>query len=106
MTLVVLLLALVLAVPVFLVAVAFKSKFLLTVAAIIAAIIGAATGSPIYTPGDWIGVAIAFFFGLAFINGKQRSQSSHSHQAGNEAKRKSRVQLNSLPILSFTSRSP
>ncbi len=59
------------AVPVFIIAVWTKSKFALILAAVVAAIIGVATGNPSYVAADLIGVAIAFALGISFIN-KQR----------------------------------
>lgn len=59
------------AVPVFVVAVLTKSKVALTIAAIIVGIIGAATGNPAYMAGDLIGVCIAFWVGISFINNQK-----------------------------------
>jgi hypothetical protein len=56
------------AVPVFVIAVWTESKFALIVAAIVAGIIGVATGNPTYIFADLIGVAIAFALGISFIN--------------------------------------
>lgn len=61
------------AVPVFVIAVWSKSKFALILAAIIAGIIGVATGNPAYIFADLIGVAIAFALGISFINDQKSS---------------------------------
>ncbi len=45
-----------------------KSKVALTIAAVIAGIIGVATGNPAYMLADLIGVAIGFALGISFIN--------------------------------------
>lgn len=61
------------AVPVFIIAVWTKSKFVLILAAVVAAIIGVATGNPSYMAADLIGVAIAFALGISFINHQRPS---------------------------------
>ena len=68
MTLVVLGIVLLHAVPVFIVGVLTKSKLILLFAAIIAGVIGVATGNPAYTAADLIGVVIAYFLGISYIN--------------------------------------
>jgi hypothetical protein len=50
-----------------------ESKFFLILAAVVAAIIGVATGNPSYMPIDLIGVAIAFALGIFFINHQRLS---------------------------------
>ena len=61
------------AVPVFVIAAWTESKLALVIAAIVAGIIGVATGNPSYMFADLIGVAIAFALGIAFINEQKPS---------------------------------
>jgi hypothetical protein len=59
------------AIPVLVVAVWTESKIALTIAAIIAGIIGVVSGNPAYMAGDLIGVVIAFGLGIFFINSQK-----------------------------------
>jgi hypothetical protein len=59
------------AIPVFIIAAWTKSKVALTIAAIIAGIIGVAIGNPAYMAVDLIGVVIAFSLGILFINSQK-----------------------------------
>lgn len=61
------------AVPVFVIAAWTESKLALFIAAIVAGIIGVATGNPTYMFADLIGVAIAFALGIGIINEQKLS---------------------------------
>lgn len=61
------------AVPVLVVAILTENKFALFLAAVVAAIIGVATGNASYMAADLIGVAIAFALGISFINHQRPS---------------------------------
>lgn len=67
MTLFVLGIVLLHAVPVFLVGAITNSQILLALAAIISGAIGIATGNPAYTFADLIGVAIAYAIGVSYV---------------------------------------
>ena len=64
------------AVPVYVIAVLTKSKRALIFAAVVAGIIGVATGNPAYMVADLIGVAIAFALGISFIDEQKPSPES------------------------------
>jgi hypothetical protein len=78
---------LLLAVPVFVIAVLTKSKVALTFAAIIAGIIGVATGNPAYAIADLIGIAVAFWLGISHINSQKPAPPPHTEKPLQEAKR-------------------
>lgn len=69
----VLFIALLHAVPVFVIAVWTESKFALILATVVAGIIGVAAGNPSYMVADLIGIAIAFALGISFINDQKPS---------------------------------
>lgn len=76
------------AVPVFVIAVWTESKAALIVAAIVAGIIGVATGNPVYTVADLIGVAIAFVLGISFINDQKPSPATQIDRPAPAPKKK------------------
>ena len=72
----VLFIALLHAVPVFMIAIWTKSKTALIVVAILAAFIGIKTGNSAYVLADLIGVVIAFILGFALINDQKTPSKS------------------------------
>jgi len=73
-------------VPVFVIAVFTKSKVALTFAAIIAGIIGVATGNPAYAIADLIGIAVAIWLGISLINSQKPAPPPHTEKPLPEAK--------------------
>ncbi len=71
MTLTVILIALLHAVPVLVVGAVKRSKIWLAVIAMIAGVIGVVTGSPAYAAVDLLAVAVAFFVGVSYINSQK-----------------------------------
>lgn len=71
MTLTVILIALLHAVPVLVVGAVKRSKIWLAVTAMIAGVIGVVTGSPAYAAVDLLAVAVAFFVGISYINSQK-----------------------------------
>ena len=59
------------AVPVFLIGAWTESKAALTIAAIIAAAIGVASGSSMYTFADLLGIFIAYLLGIGYIKSQK-----------------------------------
>jgi hypothetical protein len=75
------------AVPVFVIAALTKSKVALTVAAIIAGIIGVTTGNPAYAIADLIGIAVAFWLGISRINRQKLAPPPQTEKPLPEAKK-------------------
>ncbi len=71
MTLTVLVIALLHAIPVLVVGVFTRSKIWLAVTAMIAGVIGVNAGNPAYAPVDLVAVAVAFFVGISYINSQK-----------------------------------
>lgn len=71
MTSTVFLIVLLHAAPVFVIAAWTESKVKLTIAAVVAGIIGVGTGNPAYAAADLIGIAVAFGLGISFINSRK-----------------------------------
>lgn len=71
MTLTVLLIALLHAIPVLVVGAVTRSKIWLIVTTMIAGFIGAVTGNPAYAAVDLLAVAVAFFVGISYINSQK-----------------------------------
>ena len=80
MTGTVVLIALLHAVFVFGIAAWTRSKVALIVAAIIAGIIGVATGNPAYASADLIGIAVAFWLGISLINSQKPAPPPHTEK--------------------------
>lgn len=87
MTGTVVLIALLPAVFVFGIAAWTRSKVALIVAAIIAGIIGVATGNPAYAIADLIGIAVAFWLGISLINSQKPAPPPHTEKPLPEAKK-------------------
>ncbi len=87
MTGTVVLIALLPAVFVFGIAAWTRSKVALIVAAIIAGIIGVATGNPAYASADLIGIAVAFWLGISLINSQKPAPPRQTEKPLTEAKK-------------------
>jgi len=87
MTGTVVLIALLHAVFVFGIAAWTRSKVALIVAAIIAGIIGVATGNPAYASADLIGIAVAFWLGISLINSQKPAPPRQTEKPLTEAKK-------------------